>query len=475
MLKFTGHPLVDVGLATITAYAEKDEPYELDEADLEAMADYIAKNYTKPPLIGFIHGAVFPNSGYTNPGLKTEQDRRERFGPILYGYRRSPPPGAKACVFCGKPAIEQVAREYFPLLTGRDVINFYPEGDWGMPVCGTCLLAIQAYPLGSGGLLLVVDSDNPEIKAHFARHFLNYNLRAINLAQAGGDKAALRPEFSQRTLLLETLLDARLMQKDKVSMQELFSITAYQVSNSGQSPSLEIYHLPMQVIGFLKDMNLAKYHTDWRTIVNRAWEVEPKTKRTKQKGEPFKPRRNYLYEDILNLPNNAGRFIRTYFLRMALYYARNSKNDPRDSYSTKEEVGLVSWGITERFLWRIMHMDKERTEQIKKLGDTLADYVKAQNDRRFFREFFTVQRYDFLRNILIKADLAQAKNKQAPLIAFDTYISVFEDGEDLARTDWRLARDLVLIRMVERLYELKWLGENTDIIPDDEEPETNED
>ena len=121
-------------------------------------------------------------------------------------------------------------------------------------------------------------------------------------------------------------------------------------------------------------------------------------------------------------------------------------------------------------------MDKERTEQMKKLGDTLADYVKAQNDRRFFREFFTVKRYDSLRTILIKADLAQAKNGQAPLIAFDTYISVFEDGEDLARTDWRLARDLVLIRMVERLYELKWLGENTDIIPDkDEEPETNED
>lgn len=475
MLKFTKYPLVDVGLATITAFVEKDEPGELTEADLEMVANYIAKNYTRKPLIGFIHGAIFPNSGYTNPGLKTEQDRLDRFGPILYSYRRSPPPDAKACVFCGQPAIEQIARDYFPLLTGRGVINFYPEGDSGLPICGTCLLAIQAYPLGSGGLLLVVDSDNHEILTEFARKFLNDNLRAIDIAQASGDKTALRPEFSQRTLLIETLLDARLMQKERVDWRELFSITAYQVSNSGQSPSLEIYHLPMQVIGFLIDMNLAKFRPDWQAIVKRAWEVEPKTKRTKEKAEPFKPRRNYLYEDLLSLPNNAERFIRTYFLRMAFRYAKSSKNDPRDSYSTKQEAGLVSWNITETFLWRIMHMDKERIEQIKKLGDILANYVKTQNDRRFFQEFFTVRRYDFLRNILIKADLAQVKTGQAPLISFDTYISVFEDGEDLARTDWKLARDLVLIRMVERLYELEWLGKNVDAIPDEaEETETDQ-
>lgn len=113
-------------------------------------------------------------------------------------------------------------------------------------------------------------------------------------------------------------------------------------------------------------------------------------------------------------------------------------------------------------------MDKERIAQIKQMGDTLAEYINSQNDRRFFRDFFTLQRYDYFRTILIKANLAQAKQGKQPIVSFDTYISIFEDGEDLARSDWRLARDLVLIRIVEQLYKLGWLGKNADVIPEEE-------
>ena len=118
-------------------------------------------------------------------------------------------------------------------------------------------------------------------------------------------------------------------------------------------------------------------------------------------------------------------------------------------------------------------MDKERIEQIKRLGDTLAEFVNSQNDRRFFRDFFNIQRYDHFRTALLKANLAQTKRGQAPIITFDGYISVFEEGEDLARSDWRLARDLVLIRMVERLHELDWLGKNPEAIPEDVEEVRN--
>jgi CRISPR-associated protein Cst1 len=467
MLDYTGHPLVDVGIATITAFTDKDNPAELTEADLDQVADYIARNYTQKPLIGFIHGAIFPNSGYTNPGIKPEK-RLDVFGPILYGYRRSAVENSKRCVFCGQPAIEQIARDYFPLLSGRGIINFYPEGDSGLPICGRCLLAVQAYPLGAGGLLLVVHSDNPEIIYHFARKFLQYNRKAINLAQLADDKTLLRAERSQRTLLIETLLDARLMQKDYIEFQESFSITAYQLSNSGQSPSLEFYHLPMQLIVFLQEMYQAEYHQKWNAIVRRAWEVAP-AKKAKKEGEPFQPRRNWLFEDLFSLPDQATRFIRTYFLRIALSYVRNIETDPRGGYSTKSEAGLVSWIITAKFLERILSMEQGRIEQIKQLGDALANYVKGQNDRRFFREFFTVQRYDYFRSLLLKASLSQARRGQPPLISFETYVNVFEEGEELARPDWRLARDLVLIRMIEQLYNLEWLKANLEALPEAEE------
>lgn len=114
-------------------------------------------------------------------------------------------------------------------------------------------------------------------------------------------------------------------------------------------------------------------------------------------------------------------------------------------------------------------MEAERIEQIRQLGDALADYIKEQNDKRFFRNFYVENRYTYLRNSLIKANTNYVKNGHEPFLTLDAYIGVFEDGEELASKDWRLARDLVLIRMVEQLYKNGWLGSNQDAIPEVEE------
>ena len=117
-------------------------------------------------------------------------------------------------------------------------------------------------------------------------------------------------------------------------------------------------------------------------------------------------------------------------------------------------------------------MDRERVDNIRTMGDNLADYISNQNDRRFFREFYTNQNYGYFRTALIKANLAHVKAGHPPFITLDPYIEVFEDGNELARPDWRLARDLVLIRMVECLYEHGWLGNNMDVISDQNEEES---
>lgn len=112
-------------------------------------------------------------------------------------------------------------------------------------------------------------------------------------------------------------------------------------------------------------------------------------------------------------------------------------------------------------------MEQSRIEQIRQLGDRLAEYVNAQNDKRFFQEFFTQNRYDFFRSRLIKANLAHVKRGQPPIVQFEPYIQVFEEGDELARSDWRLARDLVLIRMVEKLHDMNWFGTNPDALADE--------
>jgi CRISPR-associated protein Cst1 len=66
------------------------------------------------------------------------------------------------------------------------------------------------------------------------------------------------------------------------------------------------------------------------------------------------------------------------------------------------------------------------------------------------------------------------KKGKGPLITLDPYLAVFEDGYEIASSDWRLSRDLVLIRMIEQLHKTGWLGTNIEAIPEIKSEEETE-
>ncbi|MCB9136576.1 MAG: type I-B CRISPR-associated protein Cas8b1/Cst1 [Anaerolineales bacterium] len=480
-LKYTGHPLVDVGLATITAFARKDRPEQLNEADLESIANYMAENYTVNPLRSYLTVA-FPNSGFTQPAFFTQPAKQEIYkARVLRAYEDTAPRLEEPDPFMGLAAANlpfdadvegklmpgRAFRQHIPLLTAEDVINFHPYGEAGLPVSGEALLAIQALPLGSAkceGRLLFVHSDNPEIIRHFAGKFLEENRRLVGLAREAGSSKMPEPDLKYRTLLIHTLLEAREMQLVNEDDEKPFSITAYHLTNSGQGVGLNLYHLPNQIVLYLKQMRHPDYESAWNQLVYRAWEI---TKAKKGEKEAPPPSRNYLYEDLFKVADDPYRggpqFIRTYFLRDPFRFAK-AQVDPRGSYSLRQERELVSWKLTKPFLKGVLYMENERIENIRNMGDALADYVKSQNDRRFFRNFYVLNRYDLVRNELIKANKEYARRGHPPFLTLDGYISVFEEGEELARVDWKLARDLVLIRMVEQLHANGWLGANQELL-----------
>lgn len=489
MLEYTGHPLIDVGIATIVAFADKDSPDELTEADLESIAEYMAQNYIKNPLRSYLT-VVFPNSGFTQPAFFKQPEKQTLYAEkVLRSFREDVSVLEEADIFMGLPAaavsfdvsdkLEQgrVFRQHIPMQTGEGVINFHPYGLAGLPVSGLALLVIHAYPLGSAkcaGRTLAVHSDNPEIMRYFAATFLKENLLQINLAQQTDANKLPEPHQKYRTLLIKTLLDATDRQQKSQKRAEPFSITAYHLTNSGQGADLNIYYLPSQIIGYLQLMLSPDYEPAWAQIVKQAW-ISPKLKRGQTNAPAdFVPDRNYLYEDLFRLADdvtsNAPRFIRTYFLRSAFRYARQDDTDPRGQYRTQQEISLVSWKLTEPFLRRIIHMDEVRIEQIRQLGDELAAYVKGQNDKRFFRNFYMEGKYPSFRTLLMKANTGHVQRGNPPILTLDTYTTVFEDGEELGKSNWTLARDLVLIRMIEQLYAGdNWFRQNEDAFP-----ETNE-
>ena len=488
MLKYTGHPLVDVGIATITAFADKRRPEELTEVDLDSLADYITQEYVQDPLKSFLTVAFTINAGFFTPSYNKTPEKRSVYATrVLRNYGSDTPLlDDEECVFTGKPAVDvafdekgslpqgRAFRQHIPLLTGEDVINFHTYGDVGLPVSGEALLAIQALPLGcakSGGRLLAVHSDNSKLMLHFAKSFLDTNRAIISLARVAGSKKMDESHYHRGTLLIDTLLKADIRQREEREDEQPYSLTAYHWSNSGQGVGLNIYHLPLQITGFLREMEGPDYRFQWRKIVQRAWEVNPKKKSKQRNNKQFRPHRNWLYEDILGLydgsfllSDKAKAFLRTYFLRRPFRYARTDQGDPRGGYGLTHEMNLVSWNIIASFLRRIFHMENERIEEIRKMGDQLANYVSSQNDRRFFREFFHLRRPSDIRTLLIRANLEHVRRGNPPIIKLDPYIEVFEEGYGLERPDWWLARDLVFIRMVEQLHEKGWLGENPDVV-----------
>lgn len=477
MLNYTGHPLVDVGIATLCAFARKPNPATLTQEDLDGAADYMEANYVVDPLKSFLTVA-FPNSGYTQPAYERQPQKRAAYAQnVLRAYRRPMLNADERCVFTGQPATGvaldvdgklapgRTYRQHVPLLTGENVINFYPYGDAGLPVCAEILLALQALPLGCakvGGRLLAVHSDDPLLTYEFARRFLERNRKAVQAAQATGDRKL--PEYPRRagTLVVEILLDIEAARQERQEGDHAPCVTAYHLSNSGQGVALDIYHLPLEVGGFLRVAMTPSYVEAWEALCHRGWEVAAAKRGAAQEG--FEPRYNVLYEDLFRLPEEAATFIRRYFLRRPRRGAR--AGDPSAEYSVRADVALISWRLTELFLRKVVQMNPQRIAQIRDLADRLAAYVKNENDSRFFFAVLTAARYDYLRAALIRASVAEVKRGRPPLVDFEPYIAVFEEGAELAHSDWRLARDLVLIRMLEQLYQLGWLQTHAAEVPE---------
>lgn len=488
MLNYAGHPLVDVGIATIAAFAGKPNPADLTTADLNAIAQYMERNYVVDPLKSFLTVA-FPNSGFTQPAYEKRPEKRVQYATrVLRAYQEGNADAGneKRCVFTGLPAAGMALdvdgklpagrafREHIPLITGRGSINFHPYGDSGLPVSGVAMLALQAFPLGCakvGGRLLAVHAHDPDLLYQFVQCFLNENRKAVQAAQAAQQRKLPEPDHRPRTLLVNTLLSIDDERAEAEHEGQPSSVTAYHLSNSGQGADLEIFHLPADVLAFLRRARSAPFVDAWHAIESRGWQLTRaasprKAKAAGKKDTERRPRYNVLYEDLFRLPEEATRFIRRYFLRVPERV--RDATDPRGTYSLKTDAGLVSWRLCELFLEKVVHMNAQRIAQLRRIGDDLAEYVHTHNDRRLFTSILMSRRYDDLRAALIRVSVERVRRGQQPVVRFDPFVEAFEEGEDIPYSDWRLARDLVLIRMVERLYDAGWLQSHVAELPETE-------
>ncbi|HTE84926.1 MAG TPA: type I-B CRISPR-associated protein Cas8b1/Cst1 [Dehalococcoidia bacterium] len=461
-LRWTGHPLVDHGIAALTAFAGRRSPEVLTWEDLDRFVDFAQRHYLSSDMSKTL-GTLFTINSFLNPSFKSDERKRERIGEAVGAFRREGDASLGPCTFCGRPSVRVLHRDDVPMLLGRSIVNFYPGGRPGLPTCGLCQTSLHGLVLGAprcSGRVLVVQADDADFTLRLVGKWVHDCMRYASLEQEGGEA----PKISRpRTRVVEALSTVQAeVDSERAFVGVESGLVAYSLRN-GQGPNIEVCTLPSSVVGFLHKARTQRTSLTWGAIERQAWErVKRDTSAADLPADERLQHQNYLYEDLFRLPDESARFIRIYFLRNAAGLVRSG--DTRLEYQSVREANLVNWDLTRLFLQEVLGMEQARIEAIRSLGDRLAEEITEDNHRRLFQRAYSAKRPGEVRQLLLSADLERVRRSASPMLTLEDYLNVFEDGEEMARVDWRLAWDLVLIRLIEQLHAEGWLARNKEVV-----------
>ncbi len=477
-LCWTGHPLIDMGVAGLTVFAQKRNPEEVTGADLERFVEWAERAYFTKEMTGWI--AVAFTSNFINPSFKAGRKREVAKG-ILESFKNPSALEALRCSYFPRPAQQLVARDFVPMLTGREPSNFFPDGQPQLPISGLGITALQGLSLASplvGGRLMVVAADDPRLLLLLVKRWQPEIRKRVQLSESSGERCS--GWSGPRSRLIEQIVEIEQLRENiqDPDLDYTGSATIYHASNSGQGPDLTIYTLELPALAFVRKAQGIKYRKAWNRLVSSAWqEVRDKDK------DPQYARRNDVYEAVFDLPQDAARFVRRFFKRPVVAQlkgakpaegkrrAKKSKSETTaaDAASTQRPEAL--WGLLELFLREVLGMEQNRIQAIRTLADRLADAVKDDNDRRLFRRIYTARKPFEVRQLLIQMGMRRLKEGLEPTVRFDEFLEIFEEGDELARADFSLAWDLTRIRFIEALFDKQWFDSNKEVLEDIPEEE----
>ncbi|GAB4471865.1 MAG: CRISPR-associated protein Cst1 [Anaerolineae bacterium] len=451
--RFTGHPLIDAGLAAVTVMAGRERPEDLSFDDCRSVADWLLSRlytaydahtdlYTQGPFKSYLVW-LFPNSKWTTSSVS--KDPRKASASLydyaqdtLYAFAAEADPGAAACSFCGNPAVMRATRAQIPLLSG-EFPNFSPQGVAGVPICGMCLLAVHALPLAgiatTGRRLMIMHSGDPDLLMGMARHAVKYNQGAMQMGRLGDEKLPY-----PRTRLVRMLREIESRQRGILRG----AVTLYWLTNDNRKADLGIHRLTSPVLAFLREVEHSydrERHTAWQRAISRAWKSGAQDSPVDEEAD-----RNNLYEDLYKLPAGAASFLRQHILPVR------------------------SWSLTACFVRKVMGMDDDLLNLLYDLGTRFAAY--AREKRSFYFEFIRETHYaTWRRRLLGAADDWQRRGRV--LISAEEFVQAFVAAPHAEFFDWRLARDIVALRMIEELARSGDITPEEDpLLVDDEDDDT---
>jgi len=430
-----------MGTAVIAAYSGVTSPEEITEAHAADFEEYLLEAIYSPVGQKSTNVLFTVNFPSTHPSMA--KDHAARLTRELLGlYRQSAAGDAPSCCFCGRPSLDHRGsplgmRDRIPLFPGRDAINFYPYGRTGLPVCGSCFFAVLALTVGAplvSGRALIVDAERPDVLFSLVNWWLPYLRDRILLSCATGEVPGKlgRP--------LANLVHALVGIADRLPQGDAGSVSLYHLSNSGNAPDFQLHQLTSGTLRLTLSAQRAALRPIWRRLARRGRDTEEEDT---SDGRWISG--NLFYDAVARLPESFPTLLRSHFFTAA--------RDRREG-----EDGTDAWPLLERVLVEVMDVDAQRIAVTRQLADELAASLEAAEDRGLFGRLFRANSYYDVRRLLLNASLQRVRRGERPVVSFDDFVRAFEDMEDLPRFEWRLTWDLVLVRLLDRLWDSGWLS-----------------
>jgi CRISPR-associated protein Cst1 len=471
-LHWTGHPLVDMGVAGLTVFAQQRRPEDVTEDQLEAFVvwaqtAYFTKELASWTAVGFNANAT----SYLNPSFSVER-RRIELASVIRSYKNATQIDGVRCAFFNYPATDLVFRDLIPLLTGRDLSNFSTEGQPGLAVSGMAITAIQGLSVAApvvNGKLLVVSADDPKLLISLVQRWQPELRKRAQTSNATGDKQL--GWDSPRTRFIDVIIEIEKHRKHSQDPDADYrgSGSIYHASNYADKTDVMVYTLELPALSFVRKAQNIKYVEAWQYLVRSSWR-EPGKDKDLQYGKG-----NGVYEAVFELPLEATKFIRRFFLFPVQRQLKPAQpaDMPKRGKKTKESQAappapiaapVALWNLLELFLQEVLGMDRSRIDGIRTLGDRIAEWIDREKDKKLFRRIvFEIRRQYQVRDLLIKLS---AKNVLGGPLRIDEYLNIFEEGEELAHADFGLAWDLTRMRIIESLFDKNYFETNKEALDD---------
>ncbi len=197
----------------------------------------------------------------------------------------------------------------------------------------------------------------------------------------------------------------------------------YHFTNYNQGPDLDIYRVPTPVFRFLAYVKEPSMVSEWKKIVRRGYFNWDKIK----EEDEYKNRGNSVYINLLK-----GYSIVKYFI--------DNKN--RQVYG--------DWELLTFYLTEVRNMGDKRLDTLKKVGDTLSEYIKDNKNIKRLNQLEMASNFASFRNQLRFIEKDRIKlSAQDPLFTLEEFMEdLFPEGN----MGWRETQDLLLFRIYENLH-----------------------